>query len=882
MRHLSIFYSNSTVRTNAYNLRLASCGMLSTLTQILLSTFPSQAFDVAILSNNLMRILCLFLVCILGPIQGQSQDLPSVTSETKPSFSLDSVGVSPQTCVIPGGFMVVSVVVTNTGNSVATGVLVGHVVGHEGEEDRRRVVVGPNDAQRVEMSLRVPASLPEGMVEAVVSLNVLEGGREVMMVREGQRITKSLTLPKQKDSLVTALTMSREPSGKVYWRWEPIKLYSTYELAIATRIEAELSRQCLAFESVPFPLNASDWKGVDTLIVSDAVSLNDAATLGVLQKFLQSGGHVWVMLDSIDTAAIQNLLGEDQQCNTVSEVELNRFVVDVVGQSIPEKDRTVELEVPVPMKQVVQHGGLVTHSVNGWPAAIWMPVGRGELLITTLGSAGWIQPRGLQPSNDPLFQSAFELRVWAKSFVDQIQVNRLKPPLNTSNAAYPIERIGNPVVPRTLVASVLGAFCVLLLGFGAWRWYAGELAWIGYAAPALAIVASIPLIAVAVFQRKDIPAMVSVLQLAQFESPTGGSLHESAAVFTSDSRSMELVGKGDGMASPSESIESGVRTLTTDDFQQWRLSNVAWPAGTWRYATETSTPNAKFIARGELDKDGLKLELPAGLPSPLKDSVLHFTVGAPSVGKHLSDHRIQVDGTIPAEGERWTLDSIVSDEQRRRAMIYQKLMEDESRVHLAPRTLCGWTDLWSDGPQWNSTLERRGTALNTIPVHLATPELGTQVFVPHPLIEIKQASKQRGSSVFMEATGRWIPQSSLAAESDLAFALPPEVVPLEVSSIQVDWDIQAPNRQVRLLCIDESNAKPIEVVSLKSPSIPWKGVITDPVILKDFQDGRMVLRVEVSNVKDSEHELSWHVSHLRVSVSGRTLPRNNLVSQSTK
>ncbi len=40
---------------------------------------------------------------------------------------------------------------------------------------------------------------------------------------------------------------------------------------------------------------------------------------------------------------------------------------------------------------------------------------------------------------------------------------------------------------------------------------------------------------------------------------------ESAAVYSNEPREMMLTGSGDGIAIPSEQIESGIRSITTDD-----------------------------------------------------------------------------------------------------------------------------------------------------------------------------------------------------------------------------------------------------------------------------------------------------------------------------
>jgi hypothetical protein len=68
----------------------------------------------------------------------------------------------------------------------------------------------------------------------------------------------------------------------------------------------------------------------------------------------------------------------------------------------------------------------------------------------------------------------------------------------------------------------------------------------------------------------------------------------------------------------------------------------------------------------------LLIDLPKAA-GDLDDVVVAMVPGAPMIGKRIDENRILVDGDLPAEGERWTSDTIVSDEQLRRASIYREL-----------------------------------------------------------------------------------------------------------------------------------------------------------------------------------------------------------------
>ncbi len=796
------------------------------------------------------------------------------------NLQLKSLTVTPLSRVTPGGILSIRCLVSNSGSTTGVGYLVGRIEGQTGEEDRRRVELAAGEQRLVDVQLRLAKVLPKSAVDVVMTLNVLQGGREVLSQSTDEQVNRRLHLPIADEKNITAIALNREPKSQTYWRWPPAEDYHSYEFVLGSRIDARLSRQCVVLDGEPFALNLIDWSNVNALVISEPSVFDDLSAIGIMQQFLQRGGRIWIILEHVDTSLVHDLLDEDQQIETVGTVQLNHFEVELADLTFAARDRTVDSVDPIPMKRVSQQGGTVLQTVDGWPAAIWMKVGRGEILFTCLGSAGWLKPREAQFTGDPRFQSQFTLPIWAGTFAHQLHNYKPEPPLQFASLDYPVDRIGNPVVSRSVVAVILISFCGCLLGIAGWRMLGGQVKWLGVIAPAMSIVASMPLIATSVFQRSDIPPMQSVFQFVELDSRGGAHIQETTAVYLRDSQAMDLVGAGDGIAIPAFGIDSGIRSLTTEDFQSWHLSNSMWPTGTWRYQTETMLPETAGEAIAVIGSEGLEIELPAVLPTPVQDVVLQFAPGVATIGKVASDgRRVTMSGDLPAEGERWTADAIVNDEQRRRAEIYRKLFDTSLAPKLPLRTLCGWTELWDKSPHWDVDLERRGTALVSLPVRLLTPAAGSAVRIPYSMIEIQHASNQSGSSIFSQITGRFVTESTLQVNSDLAFLLPPEVTPLELTQLEIDWDIRAPQRSARLSCLVDGEA--IEIASLKEPSIPFRAAINDARILKSMQDGRLELRIEIqesdSGNADQSNFVSWQIKHLRLTVEGRTLARNQLV-----
>ncbi len=467
---------------------------------------------------------------------------PQAESTSRAGLVFTSLTRTSQGRARAGSLVTLRAGVRNSADHSAEGVLVSKVTDHPGEEFRRSFQLNAREEKSFTLAVRVPDTPTATAIEVAVTLNVLEGGREVMLMRrDDEPASQTIRFPLVSNEVLTALAMDDAPPEEAYWRWPKAEKYATYELAVTTRVEASLNRICAMLDDGPFPLNMSDWDSLDVLVISAPYVFDDAAAIAAIQQFMQHGGRVWIMLDRIESSAIRDLLVGAQQCETLDTVELNRFVVDIPGRSLDESDRIVDRENPVRLKRVLQQGGQVTHSVEGWPIAIWYPVGSGELLLTTLDSDAWLLPNSIHRSPDPLSQSNFKLPLWASAFGSSVQTQKATTPLATGDVGYPVELIGNPVVSFRLVAAVLFGFCFILIAFGLWRLISGrDLNWIGGFAPTIALVACVPMIVVALGMRRDIPAMITKLQLIELGQSGGGRLREIAAVYSNQNQAMTL------------------------------------------------------------------------------------------------------------------------------------------------------------------------------------------------------------------------------------------------------------------------------------------------------------------------------------------------------
>ncbi len=791
------------------------------------------------------------------------------------SLRFNTVALAPHARVQPGGMVALMASVANRGEEVAAGTIVARVDVSPVEQSARRVELRPGQQAQIPIHVYLPVSIA-GMknVNVELTMTIKDGGREVTLVRGGAPVSYKMKLTVEKTATLAALAIDPSPPDQPFWFWPKSPIHSTYELAIATRVDSGNSRRTASYRSTQMPLGMPALESLDVMIVGDETLLKDAASREAIERYLAMGGHVWVMADRVDTRLLRGLLEDGQTLETVDILQVDHLVVDVKSQfsRLAEQDRTLDLPNVVAFKRVVQTGAKVTHASGQWPIAMRMPVGFGELVITTLDASAWIEPRTEKRSNDPLVDSAYQSKVWAKQFASSINELRAPRPLEGQSVSYPLKQIGNPVVPRSWVLITLAAFCGLLCLAGGARMLGWELSWIGVIAPTLACVFGGGLLAASMFVRSDIPESVSTLQIVEFGGDGQFALaREQAAVHLEASRSMQLDSEVDGKAMTSAPIATGVARYEQQDFQSWRLANENWPAANWRYDTEFVFSTSPQIVIAELTENGVELRQPDGLPSPLEDPVLAFAPGNLMLCEN-RDGSLFSDGKLSADGARWLTASLITQEQQLRTEVYQQYFDLPERGRPLSRVLMGWTKPFA-GPQWNTELVKQGSALAVLPVKLVRPEASKLLYIPHGLVRFRIDPSELGQTLaFNERTGQWEAELTMGAKARLQLELPPQVLPFEASEIDFAFDIDAPHRNVKLGV--ETSQGVVEIASLENPSIPWSQAITDPAVLAELSDGKLSVvltvgeRTDVERGESTSNVVAWNVNYLRASLRG--------------
>lgn len=796
-------------------------------------------------------------------------------------LSFDGVFLTPLSRVVPGGVLVLQARVGNSGQSLAEGTIVVSVDEFPKTPSARRVVLHPGQQTQLNLFVPIPENL-QGIksLHITATMMVQNGGRQVILERDGSPARHTLAI-EVGSGRTFAMALKNESLKKPDWQWPQELPPTVYEFAIAARIESGNDRVVATFDDHSVPLNHADWEGLDLFVIADPRILDDGAFVDSLRRYIASGGRVWIMLDLVPCSLVRPLLGTNQLCEEIERVELNDFVVNHAGTTVQhsEQERRVVSETDLPMVRVLQQGGRVRFDVDGWPAAIEMNVGYGQIVLTTLDSRAWIEPSTKKSTKGESFQSTYQPRVWAKYFTVDANETKSTLPLN-EQLDYPLSQIGNPVVPREWVAMLLiGSFVILML-LGLCFRYIGRSASLAWSVPCATILLSTGLVCAANWMRRDIPESLSRFQIVEVSSDGSfAQIREQAAVFLETAESMQLESSHDGTATTGETIASGAPSFVQKDFQKWSLANDAWPPGVWRYEADTTVPTEQMIARGVLSKDGLHVRLPENTPWSLEDPILSFSTGDPLLCDP-SDGGFLVNTTIDVEGDRWIAGSLLSDEQQRRLEIYRRFFQPDKKIQRLTRRLYGWTPAWSHS-NWNRELKQLGSALVSIPIELERPMMGTEVFVPHGLIRLQRDTTNVSlTGTFDDRTGVWRKENSEGAEVGLQFTLPPEVVPFASSEIVLELDIRAPQRDVSIAIQTKSGE--VELAKLESPSIPWSKSIAVADVLESARDGILDVKMKVSESRSQKSQglaasvIPWQVDHFHVSMRGTVLAKSSL------
>ena len=788
-------------------------------------------------------------------------------------LKLNGASLLPFSRPRPGRYFTFQVIVSNTGSVAQSAMIVASCERSPSFQAISHVTLGPGESSGVRLRLKVPVeATQDGALDISLSLNSNSQSNRILVLPNGQPSIDTIRFPIETKRFVTGTILEPIPQSSPEWLFPKDDLLMSYELLAAANVDADMTRHMLSMDDGRLPCEMIDWNSVDAVVIGRKDGLTDPTAMNSLLQWIESGGRAWIMLDKVEPIDLEELLPQGMNCRVIDDDYLSDFVVEL-GPNIQMKveERTVRSNKPFLMKRILQVGGVVSHSVNGFPIAIDYTIGRGSLLVTTLSAEAWMMSR---PSNNQPLQrnSSYQVRNWARPLTDRFLENReTRTPIETAEVVYPMKLIGNPVLDRNFVMECMFVYCALLLVSSTICWYLGKLVSLGWIFPLISMMGCAPILLGSLQIRRDTPDATAHLQLVEVMPGSKSiQIREWTSIFRTDVSTSQLHGKVDVVFDWAlDAAQGDQRTLTWQDFQDWRLSSTGWPTGIWRMRSSSSIKPRAMEATLALTRTGLSIQTSEGIGQPLEDSVLMVVPGNPSLCGRLEPN---VSTAVP-EGrstvdESWIGNTIVNDEQSRRDEVYHQLIARGTRpAYPSYPAVMGWTKLWPSDLSWDDSREERGAALVVIPVRLMPVPVGEEIRVPHCLIRMTARNDGVMTTAFSNLSGMWRDPTTVPQTIPIRFSLPAQVMPLKVSELELEIQLRAPQRDVRVASV-APNAKPI--AELRSPVGNYRYTLTDPAVLEESHDGWIDLTIDIGDDLGSgmSSSGSWQIDFVRLNASG--------------
>jgi hypothetical protein len=619
------------------------------------------------------------------------------------------------------------------------------------------------------------------------------------------------------------------------------------------------------------------------VVVAGNRPADDSVARAALREWVRRGGKLWIMLDRVSPETVQLLLGDAVSIQKVDQVGLTTVEIHSVDPSgaIVAVDGPREYDDPVEMVRVFVTDAEILNTVNGWPAAFRVPLGQGSVLCTTLGPRGWLRlpdrgRRGDDPeSEDPVAVEPMTILVsdfFREAAPDSPAPADMHPLLS--------EQVGYRILNRMWVISILGAFCLVIIGAGLWLAQRHMTEWLGWIGPAGAIAAAALLITLGLSSRRSVPPTVAVLEHASGDESAELSVQGAMAVYLPEPGPMSPPGVDGGILWPDMTgLDEKIRTLVWTDVGDCHWEDLTLPAGV-RFAEirRTLPLAAPLTARATLSPDGLSGALTGSL-SAISDGVLIGSSGENMAVSFQDEGRFRAEAGDELAPARFIASDLLSDEQRRRQAIYEQKFPRTGAPPPEPR-LAFWCES-AKGVEAPEKVRFTGSMLVTVPLELERLQPGAQAVIPSPLSPYRgvRMPDQKHSSAFNNVSGRW---AALQFPSDtwLRFQLPAAALPFEPQSAVLRIRIDAPGRPVEIRARTADGS--VTLQTWRGPHGEFQKKIADPGLLQLDSEGGILLGIHVgADVLLAEAEAlatarvgkEWMIESVALEVSGKAAPR---------
>jgi len=794
---------------------------------------------------------------------------------------------------VPGTWSYLDVLATNPTDTAGEALVVVSFPSGDGRQYARRVWLPARGERITWLPIRIPAEVPPGRSTIPMNVMTLDAGAagdQLVRSDDGAAFVQEDLLRVSEDGIRSATYFDRQILDDA----EVVAARSaewTTTLAVA-RTAVQLSTSFADFAEDFLPPWPAVLRGVDQILLAGDRITADAGGAAALRGWIRDGGRLWIALDAVRPETAAALLGDDLRLEVVDRVEVDRFTIESIdpdgGAAVED---ACELDRPVDLVRVVtSHPGVVAR-VGGWPVAIQVPYGQGEVWLTTLGPRGWLTAEAAGPTR-ALRQLASGLLTIRAGRLDPA---RLQGALET--------RIGATVPARWVAGAVLGTFALVLVAAAVLLALRGRLAGLGIVVPVLGLGTAFVLAGIGRSGSRDVPAQVASAEVIRLAPRTGETLTDGmAAVYDTATREVEWRGDPRQWALPrTQPGTPAGRLLFGDDDRVVATRSPTHARSIDRIALTGVGTTRGAVARGRFGPEGLEGRLSGGDLAPAADGADPFVVAWPSPALAVT---LAPDGsfTAPADAvmaaDQYASAAVLSAESMWRQEVIRTLLaipggavEDGDRpaARIAPDAdpppLQGrpWLVYWagsaaggpaSDGFGLGTAFALRRAALVVAELTIDPTPAGGRFRIPATFLRPQPVTGEMGRSAAFDArTGQWIRGLTRPTETLLRYQLPPQVLPCRLDSVRFEIRATAPGRVLSVAPVVDG--QPGEALRIADPAGVSVMEIPGAQLRTDARGG-LTFRIAIGAAerpatdKDDDTELTdtWQIDHVRLSVDG--------------
>lgn len=626
-------------------------------------------------------------------------------------------------------------------------------------------------------------------------------------------------------------------------------------LVAALRKAAGLKPTTFLLKPRTLPTSAAGYEAIDSVFVTASELNLDPLRCDALVAFLERGGRLWILLDgAADQHWMRELLGDRWDMAVLDSVEVTNFVLRG-----PSGETEQNLDYGVQFARVVAPSFEVTHTIQGNPAALRKAIGRGQLVVSTLGVRGWLDSGGGPTAALGDLQA----------FVAPAEDSRLLTASDTKLFDSHIGReIGHEVLGRGAVAGVFGVAVAALCGAALWASRARRLELAAPAAALFALVSGGVLIGLGRATQSQTASTAASGQLVIYaEVPDRAEVLTRTSVYRSPEdgklQSTLRTSRG-GTVFPDRGGSGALEQMIWTDPDSLEILGLDMPPGAGVQLTSHASIKGLGEARATIgvDKAGIRGTLNIGGGTTRAQPVLVTPRGSQAL-------RLDKDGVVRQQSED-TLGSatLQSEEQLARTQTLRDLL-GKAWYPSKPMILI-WGDLVDTGVQL--PVPEKGSSLRAIPVVFEVPPIGEEVLIPAALISAEplrgNVGNRKSGAVYDPLKRTWLGEVHQPMLVVMQYRIPAEFGHIDIQSAELTLDLRAPGCRFDVVVVRDgalrvvgggtnpSGRTVIDLVGDKAPQMD--------------SEGRVLVGIEVHGSESMADGPGWALQRMDLAVRGRT------------